>query len=177
VVANGDAPTTRASPSRMSSGSLRTNSAGGTEASEDKHPLPQVVLQPGDRMKRRTVITIGGLGALGAAAAYELANSFLGELPRLRDQVRLHRVSGRLAVLRAQERGVPGPPRRGGALVPARWRAAAEALAQARLGDRAALMEKLSLAEAELDRAPSGEGVPSVFGRHAPRPAKRCRTR
>jgi tetratricopeptide (TPR) repeat protein len=217
----------------------------------------------GDRMKRRTFITIGGLGALGAAAgsasglvrlsstdprvldylereaerlpldfwsgpesahfprvedAYELANSFLGELPRLRDQVRLHRVSARLAVLRAEsevfrgrldaaerwyrlagERAVEagdtwlalwalahlamtrawtgaapqdvlsiaaeahhlggGQPGAAAAML-----AATEARALARMGDRAALMEKLSLAEAELDRAPSSERVPSVFG-------------
>jgi transcriptional regulator with XRE-family HTH domain len=219
---------------------------------------------PGGRMKRRTFITIGSLGALGAAAApagglvhisstdhrvldylereaerlpldfwargsvapqfaraedaYELANAFLGELPRLRDQVRLHRVSARLAVLRAQsevfrgrldaaerwyrlggERAVEAgdtglalwalarlammrastgaapldvlsiaaEARHHGGGQPgaaAAQLAAAEALAQARLGDRAALMQKLSLAEAELDRAPSGERVPSVFG-------------
>jgi transcriptional regulator with XRE-family HTH domain len=150
--------------------------------------------------------------------AYELASSFLGELPRLRDQVRLHRVTARLAVLRAQsevfrgrldaaerwyrlgsERAVEagdaglalwalarlamirastGAAPRDVLDIAAEARhlgggqpgaaaaqlAAAEALAQARLGDRAALMEKLSLAEAELDRAPSGERMPSVFG-------------
>jgi hypothetical protein len=42
--------------------------------------------------------------------------------------------------------------------------AATEARALARTGDRAALMEKQSLAEAELDRAISSERVPSVFG-------------
>jgi Helix-turn-helix domain len=34
--------------------------------------------------------------------AYKLANAFLAELPRLRDQVRLHRVTARLAVLRGE---------------------------------------------------------------------------
>jgi tetratricopeptide (TPR) repeat protein len=215
------------------------------------------------RMRRRTFITIGGLGALGAAAgsagglvhisstdhrvldylereaerlpldfwngpqeahfarvedAYELANSFLGELPRLRDQVRLHRVTARLAVLRAQsevfrerlgaaerwyrlggERAVEAgdtglallaltrlagmrawtgaTPQDilevsaearhlggGQASAAAAALAVTEARAHARLGDRAALMQKLRLAEAELDRAPSGERVPSVFG-------------
>jgi transcriptional regulator with XRE-family HTH domain len=218
---------------------------------------------PGGRVKRRTFIAIGGVGALGAVAApagglahlsavdprvldylereaerlpldfwtgpqeahfprvdnaYELANSFLGELPRLRDQVRLHRVTARLAVLRGQsevfrerlgaaegwyrlagERAVEAgdtglallaltrlagmrawtgaTPQDilevtaearhlggGQASAAAAALAATEARAYARLGDRAALMQKLSLAEAELDRAPSSERVPSVFG-------------
>ncbi|MEA2615579.1 MAG: hypothetical protein QOE72_1362 [Chloroflexota bacterium] len=217
---------------------------------------------PGDRIKRRTFITIGGLAALGAAAAplglvhlsavdprvldylegeaerlpldlwagpesahfprvedvYGFASSFLGELPRLRDQVRLHRVTARLAVLRAQSEafgghletaerwyrlasgramevgdtglalwalahlammrawtgaaphdvlGVAAEARHLGGGKPgaaAAMLAATEARALARVGDRAALMEKLRLAEAQLDRAPSGERVPSVFG-------------
>jgi transcriptional regulator with XRE-family HTH domain/tetratricopeptide (TPR) repeat protein len=40
--------------------------------------------------------------------AYELANSLLGEPLRLRDQVRLHRVTARLAVLRAESEGFRG---------------------------------------------------------------------
>jgi tetratricopeptide (TPR) repeat protein len=153
-----------------------------------------------------------------AEDAYELANSFLDELPRLRDQVRLHRVTARLAVLRAQsevfrgrlgaaerwyrlageramEAGDPGlalwalarlarmrvwtgaasqevlevaaEARHLGGGQPgaaAAMLAATEARALACRGDRAALVERLSLAEAELDRAPSGERVPSVFG-------------
>jgi hypothetical protein len=47
--------------------------------------------------------------------------------------------------------------------------AAAEARAHARLGDRAALLEKLRLAEVDLGRAPSSERVPSVFGSPDPR--------
>ena len=150
--------------------------------------------------------------------AYELADSMLGELPRLRDQVRLHRVTARLAVLRAHteafgnrldqvvawhrlavDRAVEaedtglalwalaslaemrahtgaapqevltiaaearhlsgGHPGAASAML-----AATEARAHARLGDRAALMESLRLAEAELDRAAPGDRVPSVLG-------------
>jgi tetratricopeptide (TPR) repeat protein len=151
-------------------------------------------------------------------SAYDLANSMLGELPRLRDQVRLHRVTARLAVLRAHseafrnrldqveawhrlavERAVEAgdtglalwgfaslaemrahtgaAPQEvlaiaaearhlggGHSGAAAAMLAATEARAHARLGDRAALVESLRLAEVELDRAAPGERVPSVLG-------------
>jgi transcriptional regulator with XRE-family HTH domain len=150
--------------------------------------------------------------------AYQLADGYLAELPRLRDQVRLHRITARLAVLRANREVFSG--RLGGAErwyrlaterameagdhglalwaladlamtrawtgaaardildIVARARhlsgaqpgaatamlAAVEARAQARVGDRGALTQRLAEAEAELDLAPSSERVASVFG-------------